>query len=396
LSGTQIDEPQSSGFVRALNSMMDNLENVVVTYQKALLAMLENIEKLESLERPFKGEPAASEEEPDTGEITQPTNDAIASAEIPVRTFTEGVEMKQKFSFLRTKFVLGLVTLVVGLIAANLVLFHWVERIGLYYLLGDSASYLCAYGGFAAMIFGAMLINDFLVLRNILKGKYATNNGTTIFCDVEKEEGKQTVVARGHNNKRRKIAASLLVISLFMFLPVAVSSLVSYTTTAIITPCKVEILDLYVDSFDATKDQWVKNGSSPYLDAQDEPNNYVYSPLEGNGSKNGDQIGDFGFEDASQTGTIISVKLRVYGHASTSNPDQCYFSVHLWNGSSWTEIMDFEGEGNYVWKEVDVSSYLDNWDKVNGAEIFLRTEDAGSLEKGEHACDAAFIRVNYT
>ncbi|MDH5268179.1 MAG: hypothetical protein OEW62_10950, partial [Candidatus Bathyarchaeota archaeon] len=249
MSGTQIDESQSSGFARALNSMMDNLENVVVTYQKALLTMSENIEKLESFERPFKSEPAPIEEEPDTGEITQPTNDAIASAEMPPRTLTEGVEMKPKFSFLRIKFVLGLVALVVGLIAANLVLFHWVERIGLHYLFGDYASYLCAYGGFAAMIFGAMLINDFLVLRNILKEKYATNNGTTIFCDVEKEEGKQTVVARRHNNRRRKIAASLVVISLFMFLPVAVSSLVSYTTTAIITPHKVEILDLYVDSF---------------------------------------------------------------------------------------------------------------------------------------------------
>jgi len=122
----------------------------------------------------------------------------------------------------------------------------------------------------------------------------------------------------------------------------------------------------------------------------------VYSPLRGNGSKDGDQIGYFGFEDANQTGTIVSVKLWVYGHASTSNPDQCYFSVHLWNGSSWTEIMNFEGEGNYVWKEVDVSSYLDNWDKVDGAEIFLRTEDPASLEIGEHACDAAFIQVNYT
>jgi len=376
--------------------MMDNLENVVVTYQKALLAMLENIEKLESLERPFKGEPAPSEEEPDTGEITQPTNDAMASAEMPVRTLTEGVEMKQKFSFLRIKFVLGLVTLVAGLIAANLVLFHWVERIGLHYLLGDSASYLCAYGGFAAMIFGAMLINDFLVLRNILKGKYVAESGTATFCDVEKEEGKQTIFARGHNNRKRKIAASLLVISLFALLPVAVSSLVSYTTTAVITPCEVEILDLYVDSFDATKDQWVTVGSSPYLDALDEPNNYVFSPLEGIGSKDGDQIGDFGFEDANQTEAIVSVKLRIYGHAGTSNPDQCYFSVHLWNGSSWIKIMDFEGEGNYVWKEVDVSSHLDNWDKVNGAEIYLRTEDPASLEKGEHACDAAFIRVSYT
>jgi len=37
--------------------------------------------------------------------------------------------------------------------------------------------------------------------------------------------------------------------------------------------------------------------------------------------------------------------------------------------------MDIKGEGSYVWKEADVSSYLDTWDKVNGAKIYLRTED---------------------
>ena len=73
--------------------------------------------------------------------------------------------MEEGIRYLKVKLVLGLVTLVVGLLAANLALFHWVERTGLYYVLGNSARYVCAYGGFAAIIFGAMLINDF-VFRN--------------------------------------------------------------------------------------------------------------------------------------------------------------------------------------------------------------------------------------
>ena len=37
-----------------------------------------------------------------------------------------------------------------------------------FYLLGEYARYVCAYGAFAAMIFGSMLIDDFLVLRNLI------------------------------------------------------------------------------------------------------------------------------------------------------------------------------------------------------------------------------------
>jgi hypothetical protein len=44
---------------------------------------------------------------------------------------------------------------------------------GFYYLLGEYARYVCAYGGFAATIFGAMLINDFLVLRKLIDDFFA-------------------------------------------------------------------------------------------------------------------------------------------------------------------------------------------------------------------------------
>jgi hypothetical protein len=74
--------------------------------------------------------------------------------------------MEQKTRYLKAKLFLGCFTLAVGFLAANLALFHWVEQTGLYYLLGEFARYVCAYGGFGAMIFGAILINDFLNLRN--------------------------------------------------------------------------------------------------------------------------------------------------------------------------------------------------------------------------------------
>ena len=73
-----------------------------------------------------------------------------------------------KASYLKVRLLLGTVSLVIGLLAANLALFGWQNPDGFFHLLGESARYVCAYGGVAATIFGAMLINDFLVLRNLI------------------------------------------------------------------------------------------------------------------------------------------------------------------------------------------------------------------------------------
>ena len=49
--------------------------------------------------------------------------------------------------------------------AANFALFGWGTPAGFLYFLGENARYVCAFGGFAAIISGSMLINDFLVSR---------------------------------------------------------------------------------------------------------------------------------------------------------------------------------------------------------------------------------------
>lgn len=78
----------------------------------------------------------------------------------------------QKFrrlpSYLKVRLLLGTFSLIIGLLAANFALFEWHNPDGSFYLLGEYARYVCAYGGFAATIFGAMLINDFLVLRKVI------------------------------------------------------------------------------------------------------------------------------------------------------------------------------------------------------------------------------------
>jgi hypothetical protein len=53
----------------------------------------------------------------------------------------------------------------VGLLAATFALFAWSTPDGYLYFLGEYSHYVCAFGSFAAIIFGSMLINDFLVAK---------------------------------------------------------------------------------------------------------------------------------------------------------------------------------------------------------------------------------------
>jgi hypothetical protein len=82
-------------------------------------------------------------------------------------------------SYLKFRLLLGTFSLIIGLLAANFALFEWHNPDGSFYLLGEYARYVCAYGGFAATIFGAMLINDFFVLRASIASKRNTKRNAT-------------------------------------------------------------------------------------------------------------------------------------------------------------------------------------------------------------------------
>ena len=158
---------------------------------------------------------------------------------------------------------------------------------------------------------------------------------------------------------------------------------------------QINQIDLPVESWSGWQDNWAKQGISPYLDTQDQPNNYVYGVREGKGSSDGDMTGEFLFTDTDPVGLILSVKLRVYGRAHPIEPKKSYFSVWLWNGNKWFEIMDFFNEKHWGWQEVDITGAITTWSQINGAKIYLRAEDPLGEKKGEQACDSALIRVEY-
>ena len=221
LSEDQTAKTQPSDFPRALNKMLDTIENLVDTFQERLQAFSKKMENLESSEKSPRSGATPKKKGPTAKVMKPPTKAAKPSAGTPVSPVIPEAEVKQGTPYLKIRFTLGLVTLVIGFIATNFVLFHWVEHTVIYDPLGDYARYVCAYGGFAAMIFGAMVVNDFLVLRKVSKGKHAK----------DKETGD-----RRPQNGGKIVAASALAILLFMLCPIVVSSTVSYTATATITP----------------------------------------------------------------------------------------------------------------------------------------------------------------
>jgi hypothetical protein len=86
---------------------------------------------------------------------------------------------------LKVKSILGGLSLVVGLLAANFALFGWRTPSDTFYLLGEYARYACAYGGLGAIIFGSMLINDFFVMRSRPKEQSTADSLEKVESDKE-------------------------------------------------------------------------------------------------------------------------------------------------------------------------------------------------------------------
>lgn len=153
-----------------MNAMLDNLENVVVAYQKILLETLKRVEKLESSEAAAKDNAGPEEKGEGTEDTRQLTDETALSEETHTSQPSSLIDMQQKTPYLKKRLILGFCTLILGVLTANLTIFNWVEAIGLHHLLGSYAPYICAFGGFAAMIFGTMLIDDFLLISFYSQG----------------------------------------------------------------------------------------------------------------------------------------------------------------------------------------------------------------------------------
>jgi len=226
--------------------------------------------------------------------------------------------MKKKARYAEIRLVLGSLSLVVGFLAANLALFQWVESTGVYYLFGAYARYVCAYGGFAAMIFGAMLVDDFLVMRKIAKKRLIAKDGLTMYCNVGREKEEKAVTRDRHKKERRKIAAASFAIFLTMY-PIAYS-LVSYTATVVIMPLS------FTRSFIS-----YRSNTEVYL---------LNSPKERTWNGSAWSISET--EMATAGSAVLWIRAAYCPNSSRRNEkivvtlsSDDYLDAYVWNGSAW-------------------------------------------------------------
>ena len=134
-------------------------------------------------------------------------------------------------------------------------------------------------------------------------------------------------------------------------------------------------LQLWVDNEDSTG-AWTTAGTAPYLDAQDQPTNYIHDT-----DRNHDS-GVYSFESTTETGTINSVTLYIYAYGVSSSD----FTTFV--GATDTGLGPPTSWG---WVNVDVSSILTTWAQINAATIYFdrvnTTNDAG--------VDAAYLYIDY-
>jgi hypothetical protein len=139
--------------------------------------------------------------------------------------------------------------------------------------------------------------------------------------------------------------------------------------------------NLWVDLFNPVSRQWTEVGTSPWLNTQNYPSNYIYT------NKQNNLHGDFNFQDLpTGTTSINSATLYIY-----LNPGTESIQAEVWDGATWNVfILSTSG---WSWRSVAVN-FLNTPAKVNNAKLRLRSKGIGGWS-GQAMVDAAYLSVSY-
>jgi len=147
-------------------------------------------------------------------------------------------------------------------------------------------------------------------------------------------------------------------------------------------------IDLYVNSFDSRITEWTNYGTTPYLNIQDQPTNWILSP-----DINDKIHGDFFFDDMPSNATVInSVVLHTYSQCP-GGKGTMQFDGYIWNGVGYTKYADIchSIRGVWGWDE-QIVGILNTPERVNNTKIYLKTRPFGT---GAGSADTMFLRVDY-
>jgi len=134
-------------------------------------------------------------------------------------------------------------------------------------------------------------------------------------------------------------------------------------------------------------------GSSPWLNREDWPSNYVYT------SVSNDKIGNFTFDDVPSgiewtTPAGVYVRLRTWQSVAGNDT----IKIHLYNGTTWKELIPFAPPATgtplaRLYRDIDVSDFLNSVTKINNAQMRLEKITDSSGVADTIYVDYACIRI---
>jgi hypothetical protein len=137
----------------------------------------------------------------------------------------------------------------------------------------------------------------------------------------------------------------------------------------------VTVEEVYTNAFDSAYVAWIEVGDSPYL--QNSSADYIYRLTSKTLTH---KEGRWTFPGSAGSGTINSVKLRFMTYRTKLDGESCV-KVYVWDGASWVLAGNLNLFSlSYAWEEIDVSSILNTWAKINGAKVYLEATKYLSIQ----------------
>lgn len=131
--------------------------------------------------------------------------------------------------------------------------------------------------------------------------------------------------------------------------------------------------------------QWSKVGTTPYLDAADDPTNKITHTVVNHFSR----YFTFPSITVGKVGRLVSAKL--YYRIKCAIPNQMA-KGEIWNGTMWSDQPNQTIGTTYSYIEYDVSAHLNSISKVNVARCAFRIVTGGG---NLFSIDHAYLRVTY-
>jgi len=163
------------------------------------------------------------------------------------------------------------------------------------------------------------------------------------------------------------------------------SDLINDTLTEADTNTTSQLSQLWVNGFTSAETSWTLTGTTPYLNAVDNPTNIVST------ATRNIAVSRFNFSDLNNDAVVESVQVCVYGN--TAGDDGAIIQLYNSTGGPYNIATQYFSS-SYTWYNFTCTTTLPNLEQVNGAQLRLYSQRQGGTMSTIRV-DAALLRVTF-